>query len=276
MAELKTLTIKNVLTKYNFTDKNDINRNEFIVVHYFGGLGTARSVADYFAGSYVGASAHLNLDEGKTVYRSVEDGDIAWHCGTSGIYYHPKCRNSNSIGIEVRPYILDKSQSNNAAYRGWYFSQEIEDNLIELVKYLMEKYNIDIDHVIRHYDVTHKYCPRPYMGDDINLHYGVSGNSAWKKFKTRLKESIDNEQEDEDMTDAKFKELMDKYRSELKDNDCGTWSDEARKWSIEQGLFVGGGNLPNGESNYMWEDLLTREQAAQVLFRFAKLMGKAQ
>jgi len=44
---------------------------------------------------------------------------------------------------------------------------------------------------------------------------------------------------------------------------------------VESGLITGGEALPNGQPNYMWEDLLTREQLVTVLFRFAQFMGKA-
>ena len=37
----------------------------------------------------------------------------------------------------------------------------------------------------------------------------------------------------------------------------------------------GGNPLPNGEPNYMWQDFLTREQFATVLFRYAKALGIA-
>ena len=270
IAKLKTLTIVKKLTKFNFTDKNDASRIKYIVIHYFGSLGTAESVANYFANAYRGSSAHYNLDGGKTVYQSVEDEDIAWHCGTSGKYYHPTCRNSNSIGIEVQPYILDKSKSTDASYRGWYFSQEVEGNLRELVLYLMEKYDVPAENVVRHYDVTHKYCPRPWMGDDVNLHYNETGNARWSAFKASLVAT----EEDEDMTSEKFAELMNEYRKALRDNDSGTWSEEARQWATDQGLVIGGDAMPTGEPNYMWEDILTREQAAQLFYRFAQMMGK--
>lgn len=83
------------------------------------------------------------------------------------------------------------------------------------------------------------------------------------------------EQEDEDMTLDRFKELMKEYRAELQDNDCGTWSKDAREWSIANGIISGTGNNANGEPNYAWADQLTREQAAALFYRFAKLMGKA-
>ena len=50
---------------------------------------------------------------------------------------------------------------------------------------------------------------------------------------------------------------------------------DAREWAIANGLIGGTGNNANGEPNYAWADQLTREQAAALFYRFAKLMGKA-
>ena len=82
-------------------------------------------------------------------------------------------------------------------------------------------------------------------------------------------------EEDEDMTLDTFKKLMNEYRAELRDNDCGDWSKDAREWAISTGLFAGSGNLPDGTPNYMWADMLTREQAAQLFYNYAKKMGVA-
>ena len=96
------------LTPYNFTNKNDKNRVKYIVVHYFGGLSTAENLLDYWYRQYVGASAHYIVGHDGKVYQSVEDGDIAWHCGAQK-YVHPECRNSNSIGIEMAVRKKDSS-----------------------------------------------------------------------------------------------------------------------------------------------------------------------
>ena len=53
------------------------------------------------------------------------------------------------------------------------------------------------------------------------------------------------------------------------------YSEEARKWAQEVGLITGNGTEIDGEPNCMWEDVLTREQFATVLYRFAKIIGKA-
>lgn len=199
--------IVNRLTKCNFTNKDNPKRVEYIVIHYFGGLSTAESVASWFQNPAAGVSAHLSVDERPLVYRSVEDGDVAWHCGTKGTYYHPHCRNSNSIGIEVRPYALDKAKATNSDYNGWYFGTEVEDRLVEVVKDLMKKYNIPVDRVLRHYDVTHKLCPRPWVGKDINPYYKTSGDVQWLRFKKRLVETKKDE-EDEEMDQNKFNEMF--------------------------------------------------------------------
>lgn len=81
-------------------------------------------------------------------------------------------------------------------------------------------------------------------------------------------------EEDDDMDVARFKELYNEMRKEFQDNDCGSWSKEARDWATSIGLIVGSGTLPDGQPNYMWADNLTREQAIALFFRFAQMMGK--
>ena len=86
-------------------------------------------------------------------------------------------------------------------------------------------------------------------------------------------------EDDEDMDQSKFNEMfkaaMAEYRKELRDNDSGSWSQEAREWAVKVGLFVGNGSSDDGEPNMMWEDFLTREQAAQIFYRFAQKHGLA-
>ena len=83
----------------------------YIVVHYTASLGdTAKINADYFAREVVKASAHYFVDE-SAVWQSVPDDRIAWHCGggmqgSGGHTYYGKCKNANSIGVEI--CMLDK------------------------------------------------------------------------------------------------------------------------------------------------------------------------
>lgn len=80
-------------------------------------------------------------------------------------------------------------------------------------------------------------------------------------------------EEEDTVTYDQWKEHMRQYRQELRDNDCGSWSEKARQFAVDNGIFAGGAPGPDGQPNFMWEDLLTREQCAQVLYAFAQRFG---
>ena len=96
------------ITKINFTDKNNVARIKYIVIHYFGGLSTALQLAEYWAREYAGASAHYAIGHEGEIFQIVEDDDVAWHCGAKS-YKHAACRNTNSIGIEMAVKKKDSS-----------------------------------------------------------------------------------------------------------------------------------------------------------------------
>lgn len=178
------MQITKVLTPYNFTDKNNTGRIKYIVVHYFGYLGTAAGLAKTWASKYTGASAHYAVGHAGDVYQMVEDGDVAWHCGASK-YKHKECRNSNSIGIEMA--VRKKSTATmSAADKDWYFEEATVQAAAELVAEKMQQYNIPLDNVIRHYDVTGKTCPNPY----------VVKSDAWTAFKKRIEAILTGKQPD--------------------------------------------------------------------------------
>ncbi len=167
------------ITKINFTDKNSTARIKYIVIHYFGGLATASNLAKYWAREYAGASAHYAVGHEGEIFQIVEDDDVAWHCGTSGKYKHPACRNSNSIGIEMA--VKKKNTgTQKATDKDWYFTPETVAATVELTRQLMKKYNIPVENVIRHYDVTGKICPNPY-------YYNLFENT-WQTFKAEISE----------------------------------------------------------------------------------------
>jgi N-acetylmuramoyl-L-alanine amidase CwlA len=140
---------------------------KYLVIHYTAGRNdTAENNGQYFAREQVGASAHYFVDE-NTVVQSVPDEYVAWHCG-GNVYYHDKCRNSNSIGIEICTKYQDGQYG---------FAPEALTRAQELARQLMKKYDIPVDRVIRHWDVTHKACPAPFVG---------AGQAAWEEFKGGL------------------------------------------------------------------------------------------
>lgn len=78
----------------------------------------------------------------------------------------------------------------------------------------------------------------------------------------------DRSEEEESMDIRQFEALWQQMRRDLQDNDSSPYSESARRWAVEKGLITGG-----GQADYMWEDLMTREQMVTVLYRFASLAG---
>ena len=171
----------------------------YIVMHYTANNGdTAKNNCDYY--HRVGglqASAHYFVDEHGAM-QSVRECDTAWHCGARA-YWHPECRNGNSIGIEMC--------SRKRADGSYYIKPETVANAATLAREIMQRYGIDTEHVLRHYDVTGKRCPMPWVDDP----------AQWTAFKEMLKQN-DNDEEDENM--VKYKTIDDVpewYRSEVQE-----------------------------------------------------------
>lgn len=168
------MQINKLLTPYNLNRLGDTSRIKYIVIHYVGATGGAEANCRYYASKYIGASAHYYVGFNGEIWQSVEDGDIAWHCGAKS-YRHPECRNSNSIGMEL---CVRNKGSQAADSRDWYFEEATVTAAIELTRELMEKYGVPVDRVIRHYDVTGKICPNPYV-------YNHTAHT-WEAFKAAL------------------------------------------------------------------------------------------
>lgn len=159
------------------------NSIKYIVMHYTANDGdTDEGNAHYFQGAGRRASAHYFVDE-DSVTQSVRDRDAAWHCGGAlESSHHPLrgiCMNRNSLGVEMCSDIVGGKYT---------ITPQTVDRAVELVKYLMAKYGIDVDHVVRHYDVTGKLCPEPWVRDE----------SLWRKFKARLTAPVEPEPKKED------------------------------------------------------------------------------
>lgn len=171
--EIKTL----LADKNNFGGVRSYSSIKYIVLHYTANDGDlAVDNANYFQTAHKPASsAHYFVDDAY-VFRSVPDNYIAWSVGgdryfdvekTGGAKLYKKVTNANSISIEM---CGTKKDGRGTA------SEKTMKNAAELCLELMEKYNIDIDHVVRHFDVTGKHCPLYFMD-----------NVAWEGFKDRIR-----------------------------------------------------------------------------------------
>ena len=167
------MQINKLLTPYNH-NPGSVDRIKYIVIHYVGALGGARANCQWYAGGDRRASAHYFVDFDGSIWQSVEDKDIAWHCGAKS-YRHPECRNANSIGIEM--CVRNKGSQADTS-RDWYFEDATVAGAIQLTQELMAKYHVPAERVIRHYDVTGKICPNPYV-------YNTTAHT-WDAFKAAL------------------------------------------------------------------------------------------
>lgn len=167
------MKINKNISKFNHK-KGQTSRIKYIVIHYTGSTADAKQQTEYFAGSNRGASAHYFVGFNGDIWQSVEDSDIAWHVG-SKTYKHTYCRNDNSIGIEL----CSKTNSSvKVADANWYFEDPTIKSAIELTTSLMQKYGVPIENVLRHYDVTGKCCPAPFVFN--------KGKHTWDAFKKAL------------------------------------------------------------------------------------------
>ena len=234
-----------------------------ISIHCMAGNLTVESCGSLFASSSQEASSNYGIGSDGRIALYVDEANRSW-CTSS------RANDQRAITIEV---------ANTVAAEPWPVSDAAYRSLIDLLVDICQRNGIkqllwqgdknligqtDKQNMTVHRWFAAKACP----GDWLYEHHG----QIVTEVNARLNNST--ETEDEDMTLDKFKELMNQYRSELQDNDSGSWSQEARDWATSSGLIVGSGNAPDGTPNYMWADTLTREQAVQLFYRFAQMMGK--
>lgn len=165
---------------------------EFIVIHY---LGVDGQNPDLYGGGYGG---HYNIFWDGTIYKAADPRTaVVWQCGGGRQGYDPGsgrffniCTNFNSIGIE-----------NSVHFDGaWYFTTETQESLVYLVSTLMDEYGIPIDRVIRHWDVTGKHCPAPYVE---NTKHRTSW--TWDEFIQKLSDYRSGKGDDDKVISDVFK-----------------------------------------------------------------------
>lgn len=119
-----------------------------IVVHYTANPGTtAQQNRDYFQGlsqsKVTKASSHFIIGLGGEIIQCVPCNEVA---------YASNGRNYDTVSIEC--CIPDETgKFNDATY----------DSLVHLVTWLMGRYYLTTEEVIRHYDVTGKNCPKYFV-----------------------------------------------------------------------------------------------------------------
>lgn len=154
---------------YNYSSRKG-KKIEYLVIHDTGNSGVGANALNhfkFFGGGNRNASAHYFVDDHEIV-QIIGDSFSAWHCGDNQGYGRALngVRNCTSIGIEL---CINSDGNYGKAY----------ENLVELVKNLIAKFNVPIKNVCRHYDVSRKRCPGTFFTKNL-----------WEKFLKDVQEPI--------------------------------------------------------------------------------------
>ena len=163
------MKIEKMTIKYNYSTRRD--KIKYIVIHTTGNTKKGAGINNhfnYFNGGNRDASADYFV-ENERVAQFVNDNNKSWHCGDGGGRYG--ITNDNSVGIEI-------CVNSDADYKKTLLTT------LELVRYLMKKYNIPQNRVVQHYDASRKNCP-------AELRAGKDGYT-WKWFVNELRDGATN------------------------------------------------------------------------------------
>lgn len=167
------------------------NQIKYLVFHYTAGStskpGSAKNTCKVFHERQ--ASADFIVDDASMIqYNADPEKFYTWAVGDKGSKnkggtFRGICYNRNSISIEMCSNLRKGADWKTPNHNGWYFTPETISNALKLGKILMKKYNISINNVLRHYDVTGKLCPGI---PGWNLEHGSNDESQWLWFKQQL------------------------------------------------------------------------------------------
>ncbi len=163
------ISFKKYEISYNKFPNNTV---EYIVIHDTGNTNAgadAESHYEYFSRADRDASAHYFVDD-HSVIQIIDDSEGSWHSGVRYKSYATPISNTNSIGIEM---CINSDGDYDMAMQ----------NTIDLAAYLLWKYDLPMDHLVRHYDANGKICPLSMSENDWAL---------WKEFKVMVGEKLES------------------------------------------------------------------------------------
>ena len=196
----------------------------WIVVHYTACANVSAKSMCKAMQNNTGASSHFYIDD-TDVYSAVPLEYVAWHVGDGqckqpsayskksleelsnykcndwrydlAAQNHMKWKANNddftgngvSIGVDICVW-KRSTATKKATDKDWYCKDAAIDNLAKTVAHLAKKYNIRLEHIIRHGDASGKPCPRPM----ISLPGDISNNDKkWDEFKSKVADYMDRE-----------------------------------------------------------------------------------
>ena len=174
---------------------------KYLAIHYTAGgssgKGRARAIKSVFEKRQ--ASADFAVDDFEMVQFNPDIKNYyCWAVGdkksaSEGGATVKDGKNSNTISIEICSNLKKGASVEKANHEGWYYTEASLENAAKLAKILMKKYDIPVENVVRHYDISGKLCPGIIGWNDGPL-YKTDGTKTnqknnsekWLEFKKRL------------------------------------------------------------------------------------------
>lgn len=166
---------------------------EYIYIHYVGSDGDAKANIDYYnQQSTTDASADFYVGFAGDIwqYNMKPESRYCWAVGGGrqsnfGGRLFGIAKNANGISIEMCVRNKTTKRKGSADWNPnsptWYLEPATINACVRLTKYLMKKYNIPADHVVRHYDVNGKFCPGVVGWNDAS-----GSEESWLEFKQAI------------------------------------------------------------------------------------------
>ena len=219
-----------------------------ISIHCVVGQCSLETLGSVFANPNRQASCNYGISPNGEIGMYVEEKDRSWCTSSSS-------NDNRAITIEVASDTTHPYKVTDAALNG----------LIKLLVDICKRNNIkelkwkgdpslighpDQQNMTVHRWFANKPCPGDYL---YNLHPYIA-----REVNKKLNSFIE---EEEEMTQEKFNEMMDAYLVELAKKEPEDWSAPARNW-VEKNKIMNG----DEKGNRMYRKFITREELAQVLF----------
>jgi N-acetylmuramoyl-L-alanine amidase CwlA len=141
------------------------------------------------------ASAHFNVDDLRII-QCVPEDEVAFHVGAKWVNFKTDAHRLMGTNPTVNKNPIDTPNNYTIGIEmcvnidsDW---QKVLQNTIDLTRYLMNKYNIQIENILRHYDITGKDCPKmmcppfeqewvKFKKEIVNISSLLMGNEIVKK-----------------------------------------------------------------------------------------------
>lgn len=178
---------------------------KYIAIHYTAGSTSRRGAAENTRHVFLNrrASADFVVDDAEIVQINPDLRNYyCWSVGdkknpnTGGGQLYGKATNRNTISIEICSNLSKGASAAIPNHKGWYYTPSALANAKIIVEYLMKRFGVPKENVVRHYDISGKMCPA-IMGWNNARIYSTDGkptnetnnSNEWFKFK----ESISND-----------------------------------------------------------------------------------